>query len=243
MNKLYLYYPQGMTADTSPKAASFFATQGAPKSTVEYLWDHSRYMSMQFIDTHLDKALVFRQKQELWTYLLSKMDKEGLVLELGVAAGESIRHIGRYMSRYNDRRTVYGFDSFEGLAEDWVGHFRPAGSYTLNGQFPEVPKNVELIKGWIEDTIPPFLKDKDDKISFLHIDTDTYSPCVFALEETHKWWKEGTIILFDELIGFPGWKQGELKAFTEFQKKHKNFKFDYIGFSNEQAAIIVTKLP
>ncbi len=40
--------------------------------------------------------------------------------------------------------TVYGFDTFTGLPGDW--HFFKSGDFSLDGQLPDVPENVELWK-------------------------------------------------------------------------------------------------
>ena len=41
---------------------------------------------------------------------------------------------------------IYGFDSFEGLEEDWITHeFNPAGTFTLNKKIPKVLNNVKII--------------------------------------------------------------------------------------------------
>ena len=47
----------------------------------------------------------------------------------------------------------YGFDTFEGLPEDW--HYRKAGSYSSEGKIPKV-EGGEFIKGNFNDTLPDF---------------------------------------------------------------------------------------
>lgn len=69
---------------------------------------------------------------------------------------------------------IFGFDSFEGLQKNWVGHESPKGSFDLAGKLPRVKENVILIKGWFDKTLPEFLLKYSDKISFIHIDSDTY---------------------------------------------------------------------
>lgn len=67
---------------------------------------------------------------------------EGAVVECGVYNGGSVTKIAR---RFPDR-TVYGFDSFEGLPESWG---RPdmafeAGAFDRGKKLPAVPANVTL---------------------------------------------------------------------------------------------------
>lgn len=48
----------------------------------------------------------------------------------------------------------------------------------------------------------------------------------------------GTIIVFDEYFNYPGWQEGEYKAFYEFINE-TNLKFEYIGYVeiSEQVAV------
>ena len=48
----------------------------------------------------------------------------------------------------------------------------------------------------------------------------------------------GTIVLFDEYIGVPNWKQGEFRAWQEFAAR-QGLRFHYLGFSVTQAALQV----
>ena len=43
------------------------------------------------------------------------------ILEFGVCKGASIKIIKGELSRKKDKHDVFGFDSFVGLPEDWVG--------------------------------------------------------------------------------------------------------------------------
>ena len=101
---------------------------------------------------------------------IAHIDTDGLVLEFGVSRGTTINHIAKKLPN----QTVYGFDSFEGLPEDWNGvckkeHFLVKG-------LPKVDKNTTLIKGWFNDTLDLFLKNNPDiVIDMIHIDCDLYS--------------------------------------------------------------------
>jgi hypothetical protein len=55
------------------------------------------------------------------------------VCEFGVFEGASINHIAARIPH----RTVFGFDSFEGLPERWREAFGP-GAFTTEGRLPEV---------------------------------------------------------------------------------------------------------
>lgn len=66
------------------------------------------------------------------------------------------------------------------MPEKWRDGF-DKGMFNMNGKLPEVNYNVKLIKGWLEDTLPFFIKYQNKKISFIHIDVDLYSStkCIF----------------------------------------------------------------
>jgi len=63
-------------------------------------------------------------------------------LEFGVYTGFTIN----FFSKFFD--TIYGFDSFEGLREDWTGTKNPRGTFNLNKKIPKLNKNVIPVVGW-----------------------------------------------------------------------------------------------
>lgn len=132
---------------------------------------------------------------------------DGMILEFGVATGGTINEISHHCDK------VYGFDSFEGLPEDW----RPSmGAGTFKCDVPNVPENVELVVGLIQDTIDGFLDKHKDPVSFVHIDVDIYSATKCILDKLKDRIKSGTVIAFDELCLYHGYEQHEFKAFLEF---------------------------
>jgi hypothetical protein len=152
----------------------------------------------------------FDHRDQLLDHCAKAAPAHGLLLEFGVFSGQSIRHLA---ACFPDR-TIFGFDSFEGLPEPWNG-FRP-GLFNVNGQVPSVPENVILIKGWFNQTLPLFLSTHPGPVAFLHIDSDLYSSCCCVLEALSDRIQEGTIIVFDELINYPGWERGEFQALQEW---------------------------
>jgi len=150
----------------------------------------------------------------------------GLVLEFGVHLGNTMRVIS-----HSTNRPVYGFDSFEGLPEDWSG----AGGVKKGHFACDIPEgfrdNVQLIVGWFEDTLPGFCETfKDHKVAFCHIDCDVYSGAKTVLTELGKrdMFQDGTVIVFDEIMGYPDWENGEIKAFEEFLEA-TGYKWKMIG--------------
>jgi len=190
--------------------------------------------SVEFIFQNMNSALFFRKKEDLWDFVLSETPKQGLNLECGVYNGYSIN----YFAKSNQDRMFYGFDSFEGLQEHWTGRSLMKGHFNLNKKLPKVAENVTLIKGWLKDTYADFLSSKNQTIALLHVDTDTYTPAQLILQESLPFLKPGSIIIFDELIGYPSWQNHEYKALIEVLPADK---YEYIAYASSRVAIRITR--
>ena len=142
--------------------------------------------------------------------LAPKVSSEGLILEFGVRNGHSTHRLAELFPK----RTVYGFDSFQGLPEAW--HEEAAGSYTTMGRIPKLPANVELVRGWFEDTLPGFVAAHPEPVALMNVDCDIYSATVTIFRELDRQIVPGTIIVFDEYIGNKTWREDEFKAFQEW---------------------------
>ena len=136
------------------------------------------------------------------------------------------------------KKTIHGFDTFEGNLEDWYGTENTSGAASQNGIPPvKLEKNIEIIKGKIEDTLEIFIKEKNiKKINFIHIDVNVYSTSKFILEITKPFMSKNSIICFDELVNYPmWWKGGEYKALTEVYNKEE---YIFLAFDNAKKASI-----
>lgn len=186
--------------------------------------------SVNFAKINLVGVPSFNNKFELLKYCLDKVSLNGLFLEFGVYKGDTINYISNFVDK------IYGFDSFEGLPEDWREGY-PKNHFKLKG-LPKVNKNVILIKGWFNETIEKFVNNNEESCAFIHIDCDLYSSTKTIFDCLDKKIKPGTIIIFDEFFNYDGWKNGEYKAFNEFIDT-KNIKFKYIGYCHyhEQVAV------
>lgn len=159
---------------------------------------------------------------------------EGLVLEFGVRFGVSIRQIAALA-----HQDVHGFDSFQGLPEDW--HRESRGSYTTGGALPEVPANVVLHAGWFEDTLPQFLELHAGPVRFMNVDCDLYSSTTTVLELLADRIGPGTVIVFDEYLGYEHWREDEFKAFQEAVVRHGwTYVLLCFSVSTKQVAVRIT---
>lgn len=171
----------------------------------------------------------------------------GSVLEFGVYQGTTINEISSFFSE----DTVHGFDSFEGLPENWITRNkeryknrikRPKGFFALD-QLPEVNKNVKLWKGWFDQTIIKYKQEENPKqIKFLHVDGDLYSSAKVIFDNLSHCIIPGTIIVFDEFYPwspnvYDTWADHEYLAFKEFVEK-ENRQFTIISRNNHQQTCV-----
>jgi len=149
-----------------------------------------------------------------------------LWLEFGVASGRTNKYISKFTTE-----TVYGFDSFEGLPEKWRDGF-DAGVFSRNGNLPEVNSNVELIKGWFNETLVDFIQRQNKKVSFIHMDADLYSSTKYIFDVLKDYIDTDCVIVFDELVNYPGFDgdKGELRAFYEFITEN-TVDYEWIGMN------------
>ena len=167
-----------------------------------------------------------------------------LWLEFGVASGKTINYISNFT-----KDKVYGFDSFEGLPEKWRDGY-DKGSFSTNGSLPIVNNNVNLVKGWFNETLPNFIKTHNKKISFIHMDADLYSSTKYIFDNLKEYIDNDCIIVFDELVNyrdFNNGKNGELEAFYEFINENKvnyewigmNGTLGMVGYEHQNVALII----
>lgn len=205
----------------------------ANKNLTYYTQRLASISSAEFIIKNMNTAQIFGNPMEHLKYALDQIEIEGLIFEFGVFQGNTIN----FISTVKSDKIIYGFDSFEGLPSDWRSGF-PKGHFNLNDILPTVNANVRLIKGWFNETLPNFLKEHKEKCAFIHIDCDLYSSTETVFLELKDRITRGTIIVFDEYFNYPGWEEGEHKAFTEFVEKN-HIQFDYISYNAnaEQVAV------
>jgi predicted O-methyltransferase YrrM len=193
--------------------------------------------SAAWLHREMERATPYFSKNDTLVAALKAAPPEGLFLEFGVATGGTLKVIAELAPV----GSVYGFDSFEGLPEDWRSAY-VAGTFAVDAP-PEVP-GAELVVGWFDDTLPGFLADHPGPVGFLHLDADLYSSTVTVLDAVRDRLRPGTVILFDEYFNFLGWEQHEHRAWTEFVER-TGLTFEYIGFTadDEQVSVRVLTVP
>lgn len=160
-------------------------------------------------------------------------DPNELLLDLGVWIGWSTRLISDACTC-----TVYGFDTFTGLVEDWQVEGQVVikqGSFSLSEPlaqrfmrdtgvsfYDDLPasldRKVQFVRGSTYDTLAPFLADRPcARIRLFHMDLDTYDSCLHALETCKNHFVQGSILVFDEYLV----TDGEMRAFYDFQSRYE----------------------
>lgn len=170
----------------------------------------------------------FKKRLDLFKASFTNIKVKGLYLEFGVYNGKSIND---FIATLNPDKQIYGFDSFEGLPEDYTDSIK---KNVFTTKIPKVRDNVSLISGWFNDTLEPFLKDHKEKIAFLHMDADLYSSTKYVLSTLikEKRIQKDTVIQFDEIFFYE--REGkcygdEFIALQELISTY-SIKYKIIGF-------------
>ena len=199
------------------------------------LQDFALEETARFVAAEMKGVPAFKTDLALLQHAMrhAKLDDDGLICEFGVFQGTTINHIASLTGK-----VVHGFDSFEGLPEAWRPNFEK-GRFRVF-KLPQVRSNVRLYKGWFEDSLPPFLQANPQKAALLHVDCDLYSSTKTIFRNFRERIRPGTVIVFDEFFNYPGWQDGEFKAFNELIAE-TGWKYDWLGYGcfHEQVAVII----
>lgn len=159
-------------------------------------------------------------------------------LEFGVSGGNSFKWWLEHNN--NSESRFHGFDTFEGLPENW-GHFDKGAMAVALESLNITDTRAHFYKGLFQDTLIPFLNEyKNERRKLIHMDADLFSSTIFTLSQLYRFLKEGDIILFDE-FAVPKHEFAAFKIFTE------SFYVNYevIGAANNYlfVAIKIKKAP
>jgi hypothetical protein len=188
----------------------------------------SRVAKIAIVQKRLGDATRHPDQSALLREVVAKCGQRAAYLEFGVWRGESMQiAIDGFAGRDVD---FFGFDSFEGLPEDWNRYFgkkMAAGSFDTGGSLPEIGHNrVTFIKGWFEDTLPGFLRAQTEitgpeRDIVLYLDADLYHPTLFVLHRIAGC-REHFFVLCDD------WTGGVCEAVYDFAQT-SSFRMTFIG--------------
>jgi len=181
------------------------------------------------------------KREQLYKHVINSQsiqDQPVDYIEFGVFGGQSffwwMEHNQHSLS------TFHGFDTFEGLPEDWGLGFKKgdmsSGVPALND-----PRG-KFYKGLFQDTVPAFVKQFPASANkkIIHLDADLFSSTLYALTSMAPIIKPGDILLFDE-FNVPN---HEFFAFKVFSESYY-IKTKLIGAVNDyyQVALLITNIP
>lgn len=188
--------------------------------------------TLDFVRERCLKAVPCRSPRQLLDLAIARTKVDGNYVEFGVFRGASIRHI----AACRPKKIIHGFDSFEGLPEDWLHN--PRSTFSTGGKLPRVPDNVRLCKGYFEDTLPGWVKQNPQPMAFVHIDCDLRSSTATVFQRISPFIRPGTVLLFDDYFNFPGWEQDGHAVFEQVVEEQQ-WQVRYLGYAFKELLVIV----
>lgn len=186
----------------------------------------------RFVQREMRAAQSFPHPVATLEHALTLAPSGGLALEFGVFTGSTLTIIAAARDG-----GVYGFDSFEGLPENWRAGF-DAGAFAVDGP-PQVP-GADMVVGLFADTLPGFLAAHPGPVDLLHLDADLHSSTACVLDAVGPRLRSGSVVLFDEFFNYPGWEQHEARAWHEYAAAHDvRFRYEAYTHDNEQVVVRV----
>jgi len=167
----------------------------------------------------------YNKRYKLYEHIFNtkKLDQSICYLEFGVSGGHSFDW---WVKANNHPDSLFaGFDTFEGLPEDWGG-FRQGA---MTAAVPQMNDDrVSFYKGLFQDTLPGFVKGLDpSRKKVILMDADLFSSTLYVLTMMAPYLRKGDIILFDQ-FNVP---MHEFLAFKLFTSSFY-LKFELIGAAN-----------
>ena len=155
---------------------------------------------------------------------LASMPRPFVILELGVAYGDTLRLLQKLSSA---GFTYYGFDSFKGLPESWrglpKGAFSNFGPSSISYDQNDIHK-INFVVGWVEETLIDFPTPDKSALKFIMFDMDLFAPTRFAYKNLRSQITKGDYIYFDEAFD-----SDERLLVREYFLK--DFMVEVVGFS------------
>jgi O-methyltransferase len=148
-------------------------------------------------------ALQLGLREDLYRYvsetLLDGGKKAIDYVEFGVYEGASIRQWCAL--NQNARSRFFGFDSFEGLPEDWHSGKRK-GAFSTGGMVPKITDpRLSFIPGWFQHSLRIFMDSYSPRNQLVvHVDCDLYSSTLYCLTTLDPLISPGTLILLDDFF-------------------------------------------
>src|SRR5271165_3537305 len=181
----------------------------------------------QVLDDKFRNAKEFESRFHLYEYLNREIlaNEPIQYLEFGVWEGATLKKWCELNS--NPQSSFYGFDTFEGLPEDWNAN-HPKGAFHVQGKMPEIgDARARCVKGLFQESLPGFLKTfRNDRRLVVHIDSDLYSSALYCLAKLNDFLAPGSLVLFDEFREL----EDEFSAFWDYTRAFYR-QWEGLGFA------------
>jgi O-methyltransferase len=192
--------------DTLRKSSgSFYGSEGLYVSGRNLSFTQDK----RFIDLYSSLAEDQKEKGRLWRLhvfiwsFMNGLKLDGDLVELGVYRGFSSAVAVRYSEFQNYQKTLYLFDTWDGIPNDQLDTGRaPIDKYKDPANYEKVVtrfadyKNVKLVKGRVPESFSTIKM--PEKISFLHVDMNSSIAEIGALNALWDNLVPGAICLLDD---------------------------------------------
>ena len=164
-----------------------------------------------FTEHSLPDIKIFPNKdiEQHLRYALSQVSTQDLFLEFGVRDRKTFKVIKEYSD------VVHGFDSWTGMPWPWqlTRLVEPAktGPHLAAKSIPKTDDTQIFWTGLFEDTLPKFVKQYNQPISFLHIDSNYYRSATQVLTALNDYITNDTVIVIGQCHAF---EQADLKKWS-----------------------------
>lgn len=211
------------------------------------MWDKNKIIDLFTKDNsvyHFSTKSSDADLPDFLSYAINKanISDQLLFMELGVFTGNTFMMI---RSQLPENIILYGFDTFQGLPEDWISDdnsiIYSKGTFAID-YVPEETINTKFIVGKVEETLDSFILKNTNKISFIHFDMDLYNPTYYSLEKFYSQFITGTVLIFDDFFNLPGWENHSFRALIDFLNAHDNIRIRPIctvGWENGWASVAI----
>ena len=193
------------------------------------LKDHPFMRSFAWVFDLTELPELFFHRWALFDYVVGQSITSRPFYEFGVWRGEAFRYLIKTFKK------GYGFDTFEGIPEDW--HHEKTGSYPSDGNIPQI-EGGEFIVGKFDNTLLTFFSEPRPTASLINFDADLYSSTICALNHSKPVIDQHTLLVFDEFLMNDNWEDDEYKALNEFCLQN-NYTYEVlaVSFITKQVAV------
>ncbi|MDJ0796242.1 MAG: TylF/MycF/NovP-related O-methyltransferase [Calothrix sp. MO_167.B12] len=180
----------------------------------------------QYVNTAQEKSLAWRLHTLTWAAKICR-DIPGDFVECGVYHGFSLAVVAAYIDFENVDKTLYLYDTFEGIPEEYNSENRSNAVYQKeiaedkDAIYKQVQQkfakyhNVKIVRGFVPNT---FQEACPERIAFLHLDMNSSKSEIAALEVLFDKVTPGGMIVFDD-YGWSGYVKQKIAEDAFMQER------------------------